>query len=253
MSLIFGFIFGTILGSFVKVLADRSLGNKSFWGRSYCLSCKRSLPWYDLFPILSYVLLSGRCRYCKKAVSIEYLVVESAVGVLVGFLFWQSFNNFQFSFFLPDLIFKTFFICVLAVLFVTDLKEMFIPDRIILPAILIGVIYLFLVTQNFLIPLLMGILIAGFFMALIIITCGKGMGGGDVKLGAFIGLVLGFPLGLLAIITSFLLGAAASVFLIIAGKKHFGQSIPFGPFLVLGSLISLFWGKEIIDWYLSLG
>ena len=99
----------------------------------------------------------------------------------------------------------------------------------------------------------MGLLIGGFFWALIIITKGKGMGGGDVKLGAFMGLMLGFPQSLLAIVLSFISGAIFSIFLIIFGKKHFGQAIPFGPFLVFGSLVSLFWGNLIIDWYLHLG
>ncbi len=89
-------------------------------------------------------------------------------------------------------------------------------------------------------------------MSLIIITKGKGMGGGDVKLGAFIGLMLGFPQSILAIVSAFITGALFSVILLITGKKHFGQSIPFGPFLVLGSLISLFWGNQIINWYLHL-
>ncbi len=100
--------------------------------------------------------------------------------------------------------------------------------------------------------ILMGLLIGGFFWGLIIITKGKGMGGGDVKLGAFMGLMLGFPQALIALILSFLTGAVFSIILIIFGKKSFGQVIPFGPFLVLGSLIVLFWGQEILNWYLSI-
>ena len=166
---------------------------------------------------------------------------------------------------------------------------MLIPDRISLPAIYISLAFLVGITiykigylyyslsnspigQKLLPPytdyfqrhalmtaeplfgsLAMGLLIAGFFMLLIIITKGKGMGGGDVKLGAFMGLMLGFPQSLLAIVSSFILGAAFSIFLIITGKKHFGQAIAFGPFLVLGSLISLFWGNQILNWYLHLG
>lgn len=279
---IFGFLLGLVLGSFCLALADRSLTNKSFWGRSYCPHCKKTLRWYDLFPILSFLILQGRCRYCREKISIEYLVVEVILGVIIGYLFFQTFFVFE-------LILKTFFIVVLAVLFITDLRKMFIPDRIIKPALLIGLIFQLLtaaakigllyyslsqttlgrlllpphsdyfqrhaliIGQAFGVSLLMAILIGSFFMALIIITRGKGMGGGDVKLGAFIGLMLGFPQSILAIILSFLIGAVFSIFLIITGKKHFGQSIPFGPFLVLGSLITLFWGSQIIDWYLHLG
>ncbi len=290
-----GFIVGAVLGSFIKVLADRSLKLKSFWGRSYCAFCKKKLHWYDLFPILSYLSTFGKCRYCHKKLSFEYPLVEIIMGLLIGFLFWQSFSGFRYTIYdirytilLSDLILKIFFICILAVLFITDLKDMFIPDRIILPAILIGFIltacitiykigylYFFLsqtVIGRYLLPphsdyflrhaimtaqpllggVLMGLIIGGFFWGLIILTKGKGMGGGDVKLGAFIGLMLGFPQSLLALMLSFLTGAIFSIVAIIFGKKHFGQVIPFGPFLVLGSLITLFWGNLIMDWYLKL-
>ena len=290
-----GFFIGTVLGSFVKVLADRSLRSQSFWGRSYCSFCKQHLRAYDLFPILSFLSTMGRCRYCHKKLSIEYLLVEVVMGLLIGFLFWQSFANLRFTIydlrftiFELDLIFKTFFITVLAVLFLTDLKKMFIPDRIILPAIwvsiifitfitIIKIIYLYfylnqttigklllpphsdyflrhamLIAQPFLTGILMAITIGGFFWALIIITKGKGMGGGDVKLGALMGLMLGFPQALIALMVSFLSGAIFSIVLIIFGKKHFGQVIPFGPFLVLGSLTALFWGDKILSWYLHL-
>ncbi len=300
--IIIGFVFGMVLGSFAKALADRSLSKKSFWGRSYCLDCKHKLAWCDLFPIFSYIILQGKCRYCRKKIPLEYPIAEIILGILVGFLFWQSFKNFQFtifnfhsifnlqfSIFIFELVYKTFFILILAVLFITDLKKMFIPDRIIIPSIIIGVIGITAVTiykighlyyylsqsavgrlllpphseyfqrhalitaQPFLLSILMGLAIGGFFLSLIIITRGKGMGGGDVKLGAFIGLMLGFPNALAALVLSFLSGAVFSVGLILLGKKHFGQTIPFGPFLVLGSLIVLYWGNQIMDWYLKLG
>lgn len=291
---VIGFVLGTILGSLVKALADRSLANKSFLGRSYCPKCKQNLRWYDLLPIASYLILSGKCRYCGDRIGVEYLLVEVGMGLLVGFLFWQAFQNFPYTLnpipytlFLLDLIFKTFFITVLAILFLTDIKKMFIPDRIVIPAIwvsitfiivitVIKIIYLYyyltqtllgqklllvtnyfprhaLITVESLVgSVLMALLIGGFFWALIIITKGKGMGGGDVKLGAFIGLSLGFPLSVLAIMLAFLTGAVLSIILLILGRKHFGQSIPFGPFLVLGSLVALFWGSQIVDWYLNL-
>lgn len=298
-----GFILGVILGSGIKALADRSLSYKSFWGRSYCPKCKHKLGWYDLLPIFSYIFLKGRCRYCHKKISIEYLLVELGMGLLMGFLFWQQFDNFkfeilnfqlisnifQFSIFSLELIIKTFFIVVLAILFLTDLKKMFIPDRIVIPSIIIGTLlslglvltkigylYYYLsqttlgrlllppkseyfqrhalaAVEPFFYSLLTGLLIGGFFLSLIIITRGKGMGGGDVKLGVFIGVMLGFPQAVFAIILSFLIGAIFSIGLIFAGKKHFGQTIPFGPFMVVGSLIMLFWGPQIVDWYLHLG
>ncbi|MBI4038606.1 prepilin peptidase [Candidatus Daviesbacteria bacterium] len=289
-----GFVIGALLGSLVKALADRSLSKRSFWGRSYCTFCKKNLHWYDLFPIISFLILRGRCRYCHKKISIEYLLVEVVLGALVAVTFWQSFPSFQpvssFQFLLKifDLLFKTFFITVLSVLILTDIKKMFIPDRVVLPAIVIGFLlslgltiykisYLYYYLNQtpigrLLLPpksdyflrhaiynaspllsgVLMAVIIGGFFMSLIIITKGKGMGGGDVKLGAFMGLMLGFPQALIAIILSFLSGAIFSIILIILGRKHFGQSIPFGPFLVIGSLAVIFWGEQILNWYLHL-
>lgn len=300
-----GFLLGLILGSFIKVLADRSLSKESFWGRSYCNACKKHLSLYDLFPILSFLSTKGRCRYCHKKISFEYPLVEIVMGILLGFLFYQNLQSslplgahvfslqpifsFQFFLLLFNLIFKTFFISVLLILFLTDSKKMFIPDRIIIPSLKIGFIlslfitgyklsflYFFLKTTpvgRFLLPpfsdyfqrhalyssipfltgVLMAFLIGGFFYLLIVITKGKGMGGGDVKLGAFMGLMLGFPQSLIALIVSFVTGAVFSIILIILGKKHFGQVIPFGPFLVIGSLTALFWGDQILSWYLRLG
>lgn len=235
MFISFGFIIGAILGSLSYALALRSLGKESFWGRSYCPHCKKTLQWYDLFPIASFLLYRGKCRYCHKSISKEYLLVEITMGILIAFLFWQQFN-----------IFNLFFATALTILFITDLKKMLIPDRIVLPAIVIA-----LLAKPFAGNILTALGIAGFFYALILITKGKGMGGGDVKLGAFIGLGLGFPNGIVAIFLAFLLGAAFSIAALILRKKRLGQHIPFGPFLVIGSLTSLFWGEKIINWYLQ--
>lgn len=291
----FGFVIGAILGSFIKAIADRSLTNKTFFGRSFCPKCRHTLSWFDLVPILSYLLLNGRCRYCHKKISLEYPFVEIILGILIAFLFWFSSPKFgaaedifQQIIFFADLFFKTFFISVLIAITITDLKKTLIPDRIMYPSIWISIIFITFITiikiiylyyylsQNqigkYLLPphsdyfarhalitaepflgsIFSAIIIGGFFLALIIITKGKGMGGGDVKLGAFMGLTLSFPLSLVAVMLAFLTGAITSIILIIFKKKHFGQSIPFGPFLVVGSLIALFWGNKIADWYLSL-
>lgn len=260
--IIFGFILGTILGSLSKALADRSLSGRSFWGRSFCPSCKHTLSWLDLFPILSYVLLGGRCRYCKKAMGLEYLLVEVVMGVLVGYLFTLSSSGLiggSINKWIIDLIFKTFFITVLGTLFLTDIKKMLIPDRIIIPAIWIalaalalGTIYNNVGSQPLLGTLAAALATTLFFWALVVITRGKGMGGGDVKLGAFMGLGLGFPNTILAVMLAFFSGAAFSLAAIFLGKKNLKSHIPFGPFLVLGSLIALFWGNQIMDWYLEL-
>lgn len=292
---IFGFFLGTILGSFAKALADRSLKKISFLGRSFCTHCHHKLNWNDLIPIVSFLVLRGKCRYCHKKIGKEYLIVEVITGILVALVFYQAFQNFQFSIlnypltlaqFVFDTAFKVFAITILMIVTLTDLKETLILDIITIPAIIIAAVSLLLDTffkiftlynglqstgpglylfhqtdyfqrhmtyffQDYLGALITGFVIGGFFLALIIMTKGKGMGGGDVKLGVFIGLILGFPMGFLAIMLAFVSGAIVAIGLIIIGKKRFGENIPFGPFLVLGTLLALFWGQQIISNYLT--
>lgn len=294
-----GFILGTILGSLSKALAKRSLTKKTFWGRSKCPKCQHTLGILDLIPVLSFILLKGKCRYCKKDINKSYLGVEIAMGFLIALLFFQYLQNFQvanfniygdfflLSIFIIELIFKIFFITVLVMVFLTDIKEMLIPDRIIIPSIIIAVVILFsetlfrighlfsvlsqtsvgqfllspntdyfkrhviILAEPFLGSLGTGVAIALFFTILIIITKGRGMGRGDVKLGLFIGICLGFPNGFLAIILAFITGALFSALVLILRKKSLKSQIPFGPFLTVGGLLALFLGTQIISWYLG--
>ena len=305
MIIALGFVIGACLGSLSLCLATRALKHKSFWGRSYCLDCKQNLHWYDLFPVLSYIFLRGKCRYCSKPLSREYILVELIMGGLVAYLFFQQFTpnviqalasvhdlaswpNTFLPAFLLSLVFKLFVLSILAAVFITDIKAGLIPDELTLPAALITVIYQVLIIviniglmtwglaqsvlgkyllpphtnyiwvhswvfmQPFLWTLLTTLIITLFFGGLIFITRGRGMGGGDLKLGVFLGLALGFPNAILALLLAFFLGSLVGTGLILIRKKHFGQTIPFGPFLALGSLCALFWGEKIIAWYISI-
>src|SRR3989344_766625 len=296
MIILIGFLVGAVLGSFSKALADRSLKNKSFLGRSHCEKWQRTLSVFELIPILSFLLQGGKCRYCKKSIGLEYLAVEVVMGVVVAYLFYQQISasaggasHFQFLNSLFELVFNIFFVTILAVLFLTDLKEMFIPDRVVIPSIIVAIILLvagtlykidylykfllndqigqyllpphndyfarhaFMIAQPFLGAMAVGIGIAAFFAFLVFITKGRGMGGGDIKLGMFMGLGLGFPGGVIAVILAFMSGAIVALLAVAAGKKGFKSQIPFGPFLILGSLAVLFWGREILNWYMNFG
>ncbi len=301
-----GFVLGTVLGSLAKALADRVVTNKTFLGRSYCPNCKHQLGWYDLFPILSYLFLEGKCRYCHKKISPEYWIVELITGLIVAGLFYQAFSTtpnplppttdlYTAINFFYNLAGKVFLSVILVIITITDLKKTIIPDRITFPTIIIifiGLVgitafriwsvyesiassalgkYLLTKTDYFYRhaffegmigngaatdPLFGGIaaaLIVGlFFLILILITRGRGMGGGDLKLGVLLGLFFGFPLTLIVIILAFFIGAVVALALILFGKKHFGQTIPFGPFLALAGFLALFWGPQLLDWYLRL-
>lgn len=289
-----GLLVGLLIGSLVDCLASRATTTKSFWGRSYCDRCKMQLKWYDLFPVVSFLLLGGKCRYCHKNISWESTSIEVGYALLIaGLIFTNIPVDFltlalpQLSLVILDLVFKIFVVAVLGVLFITDIKTGLIPDRVSLPSILIILIYLvvtsvykvFLLYQSlsanligrYLLPphsdyftrhvlltlnplftsLGAAILIGLFFATLIIITRGRGMGGGDLKLGIFIGLALGLPGSILALFLAFVLGSIVGVILLLFRRKQFGQTIPFGPFLSMGSYLTLIVGKQLIESFLK--
>lgn len=243
MTVVLGFVLGIILGSFVKATAERLMTEESLGGRSRCTSCRKVLAWYDLLPFVSYVLLSGKCRYCRKKIPFDVFLTEVVLGVLTVGIFWV--NLFPSL----NLVFQLFILVVISIVFIVDLKTGFIPDKVTYPASIIAGIYA-LLTQSFL-SFVCGLGLSGLFYLLIVITRGKGMGFGDVKYVLFLGLALGFPRSLIAVMLAFLTGAVLALFLVAFGKKHFGQTLPFGPFLSLGTLMTLFWGPQILNWYLK--
>lgn len=264
--LLLGGVVGANFGSFVQAIALRCINQKSFRGRSYCPACKIKLQVADLFPIISYLYLGGKCRYCHKPIARSYILVEVVMAIIVAILFIQFlpplndllYPNYYTYLSLGDILFKVLVICVLVILFIIDLKIGLLPDRITYPAIIFASFYLIsvaAVTSDWT-PLiwsfLSGVIAAGFFAILIILTRGKGMGWGDVKYVLFLGIALGFPKIVAAIFLAFLLGAIVAIFLLISGKKRFGQTIPFGPFLSLGALLVILWGNEILGWYFSI-
>jgi len=244
------FLLGLIVGSFLNCVIYRLEENKSFLkGRSYCPHCKHILNWQDLIPLLSFLFLKGRCRYCQKPISLQYPLVELVTGLL-----FVSFFIFHFSFFI-------FLIaCFLIIIFVYDLRHYIIPDKIIYPAILVSGIW-YLVSSIFLglytkYEILNTIYsafgAAAFFLLIVLISRGKWMGVGDIKLAFLMGLVLSPPKILVALFLAFFIGAIIGMGLIISGKKTLKSEVPFGPFLVTGTFIALFFGEKIIQWYLNL-
>lgn len=185
-------------------------------------------------------MLKGRCRYCQKPISIHYPLVELATGILSVLIF-----NFQFSHFaeIPQSgLFNLLITYALIAIFVSDLLYFTIPDLIVLPAIAISLIYNLAFSIN---NLITGLGAGLFFLALALITKGRGMGMGDVKLAALMGLFLGYPKIIVALYLAFLTGGFVGVILVLLKKKRFGEHVPFGPFLTTATIISLFWGEAI--------
>jgi leader peptidase (prepilin peptidase) / N-methyltransferase len=267
------FVFGLVIGSFLNAVIYRlEVSDSAFRGRSYCPHCRHILSWQDLIPVLSFLLLRGECRYCKEKISLQYPVVE----VFTAFIFLQIFNVqfFISNEFLNAQIFGTLYFFAIAslliVLFVYDLKHYILPDKIVFPAISIAVVYqlsIWIISHWDLIrnlkleishfgilfnPLLAALGAALFFFAIFALSRGRAMGFGDVKLALLMGLFLGWPNIAVALFAAFVLGAAVGVVLMLLKKKGMKSEIPFGPFLITGTFVALFWGKVIVDWYLDL-
>lgn len=254
---VFVFLLGLCVGSFLNAFVYRlEKGESAFKGRSYCPKCKHQLSWIDLIPVLNFLFLKGRCRYCKKPISFQYPIVELSTGLLFAalLLLLNPQNASQYISFALFL----FIASGLVAIFVYDLKHFLIPDVVVYP--LIGASLLFLsvksMEQGTLNPLVSGIAsalgAAGFFFMLFLVSKGTWMGFGDVKLALFMGLFLGWPLILPALFLSFFLGALVGIVLILLKKKKWKSQVPFGPFLITGTFLALFFGKELVDYYFQL-
>ncbi len=277
------FIFGLIVGSFLNALIYRLEIGRGLGGRSFCPNCKKEIKWYDLFPVISWLVLGGKCRYCKKKISIQYPIVELATGFLFAvtclhFLSGAGLDSGQAgSFFIHfststltvipaqvgiqsmsgifNLLFWLVFAAGLVAIFVYDLKHQIIPNEIIYTLLILGVLFVGVNTallghyQYLIDHLLSGLVAGGFFYILALVSEGRWMGGGDIKLVAFMGLVLGWPGIIVALYAGFILGAVFGAISLVSGQKKLGSKIPFGPFLVTGTFISLFFLDVILHFY----
>ncbi|KKS41360.1 MAG: Prepilin peptidase [Candidatus Gottesmanbacteria bacterium GW2011_GWB1_43_11] len=247
------FTFGIVVGSFLNVLIDRLPQGESPWrGRSHCDHCQKNLAMLDLIPVLSFIFLGGKCRYCHKALSIQYPVIELVTGLLFVFTFLYTSQISTSNFELRTLVLFIIF-CSFLVIFMADLKYQIIPDEMVIMLVLGSLIHNFSTNSNISIYqyIATGIGAGLFFLVIFIATKGRGMGFGDVKLALVLGLFLGFPQIIIALYLAFLTGAGVSLILIILKKKKLKARIAFGPFMLSGAVISFFYGGRILQWYLN--
>ncbi len=243
-------IFGALIGSFLNVCIFRLPKEESIvWPGSHCPHCKNPIRFYDNIPLVSYILLKGRCRHCQSAISFQYPFVEG-ITALASLLLFMKFG-LSASYF-----FYFLFVAALIVITVIDLYHQIIPDVISLPGIIVGLIASIIIPQMTLFNSLTGVLLGGgslFLVATIYQWLFKreGMGGGDVKLLAMIGAFLGWKAVILTILLGSLVGSITGIIIMIMKGKDFKYAIPFGPFLSFGAVIALFYQNEIIFWYLQ--
>src|SRR3989338_3828610 len=245
------FILGTAVGSFLNVVIDRVSRRESILGRSYCDHCKATLSTFDLIPILSFVSLGAKCRYCKKPISWQYPLVEALTGTLfvISFAVLASGNELS----LKNLIYYFFLIAIAIIVGAVDLKFSLIPTSFVFLASLVALVYNFFIfsSGDFVSYVATAFGLALAFTVIVLVTRGRGMGEGGIVLAFLIGIVLGFKATLVAVFIAFLSGAIVSIILIILGRKKFGQTIPFAPFLLFGLITALFWAKPFLEWYLT--
>lgn len=239
----FIFIFGLIIGSFLNVVILRlKNGGSIILGRSKCPKCKKQIVWYDNIPLLSFILLKGKCRACHKKISWQYFLMELATAIL----FLACYFKFGFNL---ELIGWLVVASFLLIIFTYDLKYFLILDSVSIPAIIFIFLFNIWRGEDFKKLLISGIIISGFFLLQYLISRGRWLGGGDIRLGFLMGVLLGIENGLLALFLSYLIGSLIGVILLVIRKKTWKSALPFGPFLVAGSIISLFFGTKIVDWY----
>lgn len=256
------FVFGLAIGSFLNVVIDRLPQKKSIVrGRSTCDFCYRKLVWWELVPVFSFIILRGRCRTCQGKLSWQYPLVELLTGLV-------SFLVMFFSPTSPLSVYLLVFVFALVVISVIDLKLGIIAEKMIvflLSLFAIGSLFFFIylffvrvdalcVWSNYLVNrVLTAVLAALFFYLLVLVTKGRGMGGGDVMLAFVIGLFLTNLQTFLAVYLAFLIGGGVALILLLLGRKRFGQTLPFGPFLGIGAFIALLWSESILELYLTQG
>lgn len=248
----FAFLFGALIGSFLNVCICRMPKNESIvFPPSHCTRCDYVIRWYDNIPILSYALLRGKCRRCGEPISLQYPLVEFVNGALALALFWKCGLGLSFAI--------LFLLCsALVVVTFIDLEHQIIPDSITLPGIVIGFVLSFFIPGFGWLNSLIGIVAGGGSLLLIaygyqFLTKKDGMGGGDIKLLAMLGAFFGWQAILFIIFAASLVGSVIGVGVMMAQKKDSTLAIPFGPFLASAAVLYIFFGPQIIFWYLHMG
>ena len=273
LQILFLFLFGVILGSFLNVLILRyepggAVFGRHLKGRSHCPCCNKTLSWYELIPIISFIIQLGRCRGCEQKISLQYPVVEIIAGVIVATIP-------QILGFTPFALIWAIALLVLLVISFIDVRHYVIPDALTIIIALLGIAVtaiimmgdmsrfalipgtflgdyalVFSFTDNPWLARLFAAFTGGvFFSSIILLSRGKAMGWGDAKFVAALGLLMGWPDALLAIIIAFIIGAIIGMLMLVSKKKKFKDILPFGPFIALGVMMVVYFGHDIISLY----
>ena len=257
-------LLGAAVGSFLNVCIDRLPAGKSLVSPpSFCDACQRPLLLKDLIPLFSFLRLRRRCRYCGALLPWRVFVVEAITAALFGLLYWHYGLTAQFGI-------TIFYFCVFIVILVIDLEHQLILNKIVYPVAVVALLLTIMVPQPEMLKLAPNAFLgmpdiaartvsgiaggaAGFIMLLLpALIFRGGMGMGDVKMAALIGLAVGFPLVFVAVFGAIVLGGFLAVFLVLSRIRKRKDAIPFGPYLSLATMVTLVYGNQLLNWYLGL-
>lgn len=240
------FLVGLVLGSFLNVIIYRINDLRSvITGRSYCPACKTQLKWYDLIPVISFMLLKTRCRYCGTKISWQYPIVEvvTAAAMFLLYLMFGLSSSF---------VFYAVVFLILGVVFVHDLKTKLVPEEFVWVALVLTLLGgWYFGGFSFWNSILGGMIAGGFPALLVLVSREQWMGAGDIKLAVILGLLLGYPLAIAGLFIAFVLGSIVGLVLIGLKQKKMQDQLPFAPFLITATFISLICGNYILNWYFS--
>ena len=246
-------LLGLAVGSFLNLCIDRLPNDKSIVKpRSHCDNCNTTLKAADLVPILSYLWLRGRCRYCGARIPLRNLLVEIACGAIFAALAWHYGLH-------QELAFAVVYAGLFIVIFVIDLEQGLVLNSLIVAGAVLAFAFSFFqggfeefwprVGPGITLSALLGGALGFGIMLLPYLISRGGMGAGDVKLAGFIGLVVGFPQVLAALLVGIVAGGIVAILLLVFKLRKRKEAIPFGPFIAVGAMVALVWGNQIIDWY----
>jgi prepilin signal peptidase PulO-like enzyme (type II secretory pathway) len=255
LTMIFVVAIGLVVGSFLNVVILRLHAGRDFVkGRSACPGCGHELGTLELIPVVSWVGLRGRCKHCRKPISIQYPLVELLTAIVFALAYLHTSITSYGD--LAVFVLWLYILGSLIVLAVYDLKWYLLPDKVLLPLIVPAtaiIIASSLQSRSLHVlwgPLAAALLFGGAFYAVAALSRGKWMGGGDIKLAFVMGLLLGLQKTALAMMIAFDTAAVVGLVLIALRRKKRSDMIPFGPFLILGTVVSHLYGATIITWYL---
>lgn len=256
--LVFALVLGVLVGSVVNATVLRTKAGLPIMGKSKCLACVEPVAWYDLIPVVSYFALKGRCRRCSAAIEWQYPAVEIAMGILFAvfagrILFGLGIPSYvsgteQAILFLRDALVSVF----LVIIFLYDFRFSVIPDKFSVPAIILVILCNLLLGANTWAMLVGGLAIGAFFSVQYLVSRGRWVGGGDIRMGMLMGFLLGLPLGMVALFLSYVLGAIAGVGLLALGHRKIDGHVPFGTFMALAIAVTMLFGQALLNWYLGL-